>query len=184
MKERDYYICKRELPMYERYDKAVENNDKEELAWFAQFGSKKWENQMITNARAYEQYLSCGYTGEPILNDVGWLENGHCSELRDKAETVTVFKDDTAHADVMLLQHPNGKWIATLEYNFSQSGGSAYPSIWDKQYPTRKEALNSVLDRLIDVMQRSNISKDRKHLPMVKQMRGTTGQLSLFDDVA
>ena len=61
MRERDYHICKVEMPMYERYDKAVENNDAEELAWFAQFGTEKWENQMITNARAYEQYLLCGY---------------------------------------------------------------------------------------------------------------------------
>ena len=52
MRERDYHICKVEMPMYERYDKAVENNDAEELAWFAQFGTEKWENQMITNARA------------------------------------------------------------------------------------------------------------------------------------
>lgn len=32
MKERDYFICNMEKPMYERYDKAVENNDKKELA--------------------------------------------------------------------------------------------------------------------------------------------------------
>lgn len=44
MRERDYHICKVEMPMYERYDKAVENNDAEELAWFAQFGTEKWEN--------------------------------------------------------------------------------------------------------------------------------------------
>ena len=31
MKERDYHICKVEMPMYERYDKAVEENNKEEL---------------------------------------------------------------------------------------------------------------------------------------------------------
>ena len=54
MRERDYHICKVEMLMYERYDKAVENNDAKELAWFAQFGSEKWESQMITNARSYE----------------------------------------------------------------------------------------------------------------------------------
>lgn len=183
MKERDYFICNVEKPMYERYDKAVENNDKKELAWFAQFGSEKWENQMITNARVYEQYLSCGYSGEPTFNDIGWLTNGHCTELRDKAETITVFKDDTAYAIVMLLKHPNGKWIATLDYSFSQSGGGAYPNIWDKQHPSRRDALNAVLDRLIALMEKSNISKDRKHLPDVKQMRGSTGQLSLFEDM-
>lgn len=48
MRERDYHICKVEMPMYERYDKAVENNDAEELAWFAQFGTEKWENQKLT----------------------------------------------------------------------------------------------------------------------------------------
>ena len=85
MRERDFNICKVEIPMYERYDKAVENNDTEELAWFAQFGSEKWECQMITNARTYEQYLMCGYKEKPVFNEYGWLENGNCMSLKDKS---------------------------------------------------------------------------------------------------
>ena len=115
------------------------------------------------------------------LNGHGWLENGHCLELKEKAEFVPVFKDDQNRANVMILQHPNGKWIATAEYNFSISGGGAYPSIWDKQYPTRREALNAVLDSLISHIEKSTVQKDKKYLSIIKQMRGTTSQLSLFD---
>ena len=182
MRERDYHICRVEMPMYERYDRAVKNNDAEELAWFAQFGTEKWENQMITNARAYEQYLLCGYKGNPIFNEHGLLENGHCLELKEKAEFVPVFKDDQYRANVMILQHPNGKWIATAEYNFSISGGGAYPSIWSKQYPTRRDALNAVLDSLISHIENSTVQKDKKYLSIIRKMRGTTCQLSLFDN--
>ena len=182
MRERDYHICRVEVPMYERYDKAVENNDAKELAWFAQFGTEKWENQMITNARAYEQYLLCGYKGEPVFNEHGWLENGRCIDLKEKSELVPVFKDDQYRANVMILQHPNRKWIATAEYNFSISGGGAYPSIWSKQYPTRRDALNAVLDSLISHIENSTVQKDKKYLSIIRKMRGTTCQLSLFDN--
>lgn len=84
---------------------------------------------MITNIQAYEQHLMCGYSGKPMFNEHGWLGNGHCLELKEKAEFVPVFKDAHFKANMMILQHPNGKWIATAEYNFSISGGSAYSSI-------------------------------------------------------
>ena len=147
MRERDFNICKVEIPMYERYDKAVENNDAEELAWFAQ-----------------------------------WLENGNCMSLKDKSEHVQVFKDGTFNAEIMLLQHPNGKWIGTLCYSLSICGGGSYPSIWEKQYDTRRNALNATLDKLIGYVESSTVQKDRKYLPLIKKMRASTGQLSLFDD--
>lgn len=182
MRERDFNICKVEIPMYERYDKAVENNDAEELAWFAQFGSEKWECQMITNARTYEQYLMCGYKEKPVFNEYGWLENGNCMSLKEKSEHVQVFKDGTFNAEIMLLQHPNGKWIGTLCYSLSICGGGSYPSIWEKQYDTRRHALNATLDKLIGYVESSTVQKDRKYLPLIKKMRASTGQLSLFDD--
>ena len=181
MKERDYYIAKVERPMYERYDNAVERNDRKELEWFAQFGSSKRENQMITNARCYEQYLKCGYKGQPCFDKYGWLRNGHCTELKERAETIEVFRDGQFHAVVMVVQHPNGTWTASTEYTLSQSGGGAYPSIWGAVYPSRREALNASLDRIISSIENSHVKNDKRYLAEVKKMRGETGQLSLFD---
>ena len=181
MKERDFYICKVEVPMYERYDKAVEENNEEELKWFSQFGSEKWENQMITNARAYEQYLSCGYKGKPRFNECGWIENGNHEELKEKTESVNVFKDGQCYAYVSILQHPNGMWVANEQYTLSLSGGGGYPGIWNQQYPTRRDALNAMLDSLIRHIENSSVQKDKKYLSIIRKMRGTTDQLSLFD---
>ena len=181
MKERDYHICKVEMPMYERYDKAVEENDTEELEWFAQFGSPKWENQMITNARCYEQYLKCGYTGKPRFDEHGWLTNGHCTELKEGAETLEVFRDGQFHAVVMIVRHPNGTWTASCEYSLSISGGGAYPSIWGTAYHSRREALNASLDGIISHIEKSTVKSDQRYLSAVKRMRGATGQLSLFE---
>ena len=183
MKERDYFIMDIEKPMYERYDKAVERNDKEELEWFAQFGSSKWESQMITNARCYEQYLKCGYKGMPRFDEHGWLRNGHCTELKEMAETIEVFKDGQFHAVVMVVQHPNGTWTASTEYALSQSGGGAYPSIWGTTYSSRREALNVSLDKILSCIENSKVKNDKRYLDAVRKMRGETRQLSLFDFV-
>ena len=160
MKERDYYIMNVEKPMYERYDKAVEENDTKELEWFAQFGTPKREEQMITNARCYEQYLKCGYSGQPVFDEYGWLKNGHCTELKARAEHVEVFREGQFHAVIMIVQHPNGMWTASTEYSLSQSGGGAYPSIWGTVYNSRRDALNASLDRIISVLEGSSIKND------------------------
>ena len=181
MKERDYYIMNVEKPMYERYDKAVEENDTKELEWFAQFGTPKREGQMSTNARCYEQYLKCGYSGQPVFDEYGWLKNGHCTELKARAENVEVFREGQFHAVIMIVQHPNGMWTASTEYYLSQSGGGAYPSIWGTVYNSRRDALNASLDRIISVLEGSSIKNDKRFLPAAKKMRSETGQLSLFD---
>ncbi len=181
MKERDYYIVNVEKPMYERYDKAVEENDTKELEWFAQFGTPKREGQMITNARCYEQYLKCGYSERPYFDEYGWLRNGHCTELKERAETVEVFREGQYHGFVMIVQHPNGTWTATYEYSLSLSGAGGYPSIWGKTYDTRREALNAALDRIILAIEGSSVKNDKHFLAAAKKMRGETGQLSLFD---
>lgn len=183
MKKRDYTVCKMYGPMFERYDKAVEENDTETLKWFARFGSKGREAQMIENAQTYVQFLLCGYTGKPEMNDNGWLTNGNCALLKEKAETMQIFRDGPDYANIYILQHPNDKWISELNYMLSTSGGGAYPSIWSIQHDTRRAALNKSLDNLIDHLQRCTSQRDLKFLPMVRNMRGQTGQLSLFDDM-
>lgn len=180
MKERDYFITKRERPMYERYDKAVEEGNTEELKWFEMFNKGKWESQMIRNAVEYEQYLRCGYQGQPTFNEYGWLDNGRCAELKKKAEEIQVFMKEQYYAVVMLLQHPNGKWIATTSYMLPQSGGGSYPNIWCTPYPTRREALNAALDSLISRIGSCTAKSDRSFLEEVRKMRCNTAQTSLF----
>lgn len=183
MKKRNYYIPKSEEPLYERYDQAVENNDMEELNWFEQFRGTQGDRQMIANVKSYEQFLMCGYSGEPMLNEHGWLENEQALELKAKSEHIIIFKDGFSYMEIMLLQHPNGMWIAAMDYILSNEGFSMSPSIWSKQYLTRRSAMNAILDRLIEQVERSAFPKNKKYLSAIKQMRGAAGQLSLFDPI-
>lgn len=180
MKERNFSILKHERFMYERYDKAVEEGDQKTLDWFAQFGTPQWEHQMISNACQYEKYLGCGYSQKPILNEHGWIVNGSCKDFEEKAELVSVFADGGLYAEIRILQHPNGKWVASLNYNLARCGGGSYPSIWNDQHPSRTNALNAALDSLIHYIEDSGMVGDRKYLPIVKKMRGCTIQLTLF----
>lgn len=179
MKERDYFIPKCYIPMYDRYDRAVEENDEKTLLWFHQFGSEEWERQMIENAHDYELYLSCGYTGKPSFNSAGWLENANGYFMRDQMEIVWVFKENGARAYVQLLHHPNDTWVSAIDITLSLGGCCGYPSVWDKQYPTRREALNAALDNIIRYVA-SGSKAEQRLLPLVKQKRADTQQLNLF----
>ena len=67
---------------YDRFDKAYENNDIQELGFFSQFciekDIRKWTDgflrrQICENARNHKFWLACGLTGVK-LNEYGWLE--------------------------------------------------------------------------------------------------------------
>jgi hypothetical protein len=181
MRKDDRFIPQSEIPMYERYYKAVDNNDTEELEWFAQFGSDKWIEQMIRNAMLYEAYINCGYSDKPRFDDHGWLINGNYSEMKDKIEYIKVFEDNQHYAIIAILQHPNGKWSAGVNYSLSMSGGISSPSIFHCPYDSRMEAINSSLDKIIEIIERSNCNRDKGYLSKVRKQRGDKNQLSLFN---
>ena len=176
----------KEEEMYDRYNKAKVNHDTTLLRWFAQFGSEKWEYQMMTNARAYEQYLRCGYTREPSFDEYGWLENGSVMDLKPNVNTIPF--NDNAHnfANVHVLQHPNGLWVATYTYNLSLSGAYGLPSIWCRQYPTCQEAMDAAIESIIHGITKNGKESEKKYINIIKQYQQQSQQLSLFDlfDVA
>lgn len=181
MKERNHLIPRVEIPIYEKYDKAVEENDMETLKWFAQFGSSERERQMLTNAHWYEQYLQCGYTEQPRFNEYGWLDNANAKEMDAKAEIVNIFRDGFKNAYIQLLQHPNGLWISQINYNLSYSGYHGAPSIWDKTYPSRQMALDAAFDNLINSFENSDEKDSKQYLGTIKKMKAESRQTSLFD---
>ena len=161
-----------------RYSRAMELNDKKELAYFRQFGED--ELHIIENAARYEQWLSMGYTGRPRLTDVGWLTNGSYKELKPNFETITAFSNGHCGCEILLLRHPNGQWTNGLHLCLSESGSYSSPSIWGETYTTRQEALNAAIDYCLSEIERSDIKSDKKYLQPVRALRMEVIQQDLF----
>jgi hypothetical protein len=193
---------------YDRFDKAYENNDIQELGFFSQFciekDIRKWTNgflrrQICENARNHKFWLACGLTGVK-LNEYGWLEQhipgfenqefiplgcvinrGCCNSKEERALGV--------------MQLPNGKWIAKIDYDFTNIGHSyLYLDIYDEQFDSRAKAVNAAIKRFVDRWHDHNkdVKKEDEAVVRAKQliivdevtpipkMKGEPIQLSLF----
>ena len=193
---------------YDRFDKAYENNDIKELGFFSQFciekDIRKWTNghyrrQMCENARNQMYAEKCGIT-EVRLNDVGWLEwiipdyekqefyplgciiNRGCCNSKEKRA-------------LGVLQLPNGKWVAKIDYDFTSIGHPhIYLGIFDEQYDSRENAINAAIKQFVERWhdRNSNIKKEDEAVVNAKKMiilnettpipkmKGEPVQLSLF----
>lgn len=192
---------------YDRFDKAYENNDIQELGFFSQFTNepdiRKWtgivRRRICENARNHKFWLACGLTGVK-LNEHGWLEwkipsyedqefiplgciinRGCCNSKEEQALGV--------------LQLPNGKWIARIDMDFTKIGHPyLYLGIFDEQHETRAKAVNAAIKRFVDrwhdhnkgVKKEDEAVINAKSMLMVDasapipKMKGEPIQLSLF----
>ena len=193
---------------YDRFDKAYENNDIQELGFFSQFciekDIRKWDNghyrrQMCENARNHKFWLACGLTGVK-LNEYGWLEHhipgfehqefiplgctinrGCCNTKEEKALGV--------------MQLPNGKWIAEIDSDYTSIGHSyLYLDIYDEQFDSRAKAVNAAIKRFVDRWHDHNKDVKKEDEAVIKaksmlivdevtplpKMKGEPIQLSLF----
>lgn len=194
---------------YDRFDKAYENNDIKELAFFAQFCKekdvRKWTNghlrrQMCENARNHKYWLACGLTGVQ-LTDAGWLEF-HIPGF-EKQEFIPLgctinrgccnMKEEKA---LGVMQLPNGKWIAEIDNDYTKIGHSyLYLDIFDEQHDSRAEAVNAAIKHFVDRWHdhNKNVKKEDEAVINAKRMiivgesaplpkmQGAPVQLSLFD---
>ena len=193
---------------YDRYDKALENNDIKELAFFSQFciekDIRKWTNghyrrQMCENARNHKFWLACGLKGVK-LNEHGWLEwhipgfekqefhplgyciNRGCCNMKESYA-------------LGIMQLPNGHWIAKCGW-YAESLGRDYLhlGIHDDQYETKEEAWNTAIKRFVDWWHNHNKDVKKEDEAVIKaksmiivgglapipKMHGEPIQLSLF----
>ena len=193
---------------YDRYDKAMENNDIQELGFFSQFciekDIRKWTNghlrrQMCENARNHAYWLKCGYTGV-VLNEYGWLKC-YCPDV-EKQEFIPLgcivnrgCCNMKEHYALGILQLPNGNWMAECGwYAESLERRFLYLSVYDDQYETRAEAVNTAISRFVDWWHFHNkdVKKEDEAVVRAKQliivddvtpvpkMKGEPIQLSLF----
>ena len=82
---------------------------------------------------------------------------------------------------ILLLQHPNGKWVKGYDVSFPSYGTSSLPSVFDDQYDTRMEALKAEMDSLIEYIGHHQDDKNsRDAITRLKKERMNLSQLSLF----
>ena len=101
--------------------------------------------QEKNNKRQYLKYLSCGYTGSLTVNEYGWCNNGID---REKVEIIDVFRKNQIYANVQVIHLPNGKWTAGSNCSMTTYGYGRGVSIWGEQYATRRDAVESQLNRI------------------------------------
>ena len=193
---------------YDRFDKAYENNDIQELGFFSQFciekDIRKWTNghlrrQMCENARNHKFWLACGLTGVK-LNEYGWLEH-HIPGFENQ-EFIPLgcvinrgccnMKEEKA---LGIMQLPNGKWIADIDSDCTKIGHPyLYLDIFDEQFETRTQAVNAAIKRFVDRWHNHNedVKKEDEAVVRAKsmliadaitpipKMKGEPIQLSLF----
>lgn len=114
------------------------------------------ERKKRENAETYAKWLSCGYKGDMVLNDVGW-----CDNKLDKTQLrkLTVIKSKQVDATVEYVQLPNGNWVAGSHLFTKVNtyyGYGCCVSIWSKQYETKGEAVVAELDRMETCIGREN----------------------------
>lgn len=158
----------------EMLQKAKQKNDEAMLSEFRKFGEN--ERQQVMNYQCWLQWCECGYKGEPAFDEYGWLKN----EIAENAiERISLWHNDWIDNYIEVAQLPNGKWVSGYDYMLSESGGVAGCSIWHKQYASRKEAINAVLDRIKEHIERGT-ANDKKHLKDIDKAKLNAMQLSLF----
>lgn len=136
-----------------RLHKALNKGDAETIAYFAKFGVDV--RKQIMNARCYEQYQLCGYKGEPHFNEYGWFDNDE-KELTPLLNDELIFSAKQSwHLNLLTLQHPNGKWVAGVNYFFGITGTYNTPCIWSTWYNSLQEAKRAVLTPLPERLQES-----------------------------
>lgn len=153
------------------YEARYDANPSEFEAW----GKNK--EQACRNRRAYDQWLECGFSGEPSFDLFGRFDRDHNLKAQ---ETILLWPDGPIENTVECLQLPNGKWISGIHYMMSESGYCGGLSIWNHQYDSRIEALSKPMRDLIDKIKKDGKAKDREHIADVVKALDDIRQLSLF----
>lgn len=132
------------------------------------------ERQERENRQHYEKWLSCGFTGQMLIDDSGWCRLGNNLD----GEEIKVFdKGYMNKATIKVLQLPNKNWISGSDAFCRTHGHGHGLSIWNRQYQTKEEAIEEALDRVEHEID----EKDRKTLiKKVEEIRSRFKQDTLF----
>lgn len=153
------------------YKKAKECGDKVILAKFKAMG--KDEYQQIENFSHYDQWLSCGFKGEPVYDEWGWVKNKIPEKDIDR-----IYLWDRAYIDYACL--PNGLWASGVTFDLSETGYYCSCDIFSDTFPTKNKAIEKGLKQVEEAIRHSHIVADRQYQKYIDKARLALMQPTLF----
>lgn len=132
----EYHACRRERHIVSRYIRAIQEDDKEQTAYFESFGESV--HHIVLNVNTYERRLVFGYVDKQF-NEYGWI-NG----MLPIVEEIRLDNSNVIH----IGKSVNGTYAATVGWCTGTAGGGSYPSVWDEPISGYKEAVKSGIRRL------------------------------------
>lgn len=167
------YLKRREA-LQGRYDARTKIKNECDITYFEKFGD---EHHAVENVIKYERLRFCGYTHEEAFrfNDCGWIIDNY----GNKHKTWRAAQTKNAFCDIHTFQIPNGKWVSGSTYWGGVSGYGAYPSIYDKQFNTEREAMRGEILYVISMIEKGH-DEPVELLPQLKKAAVDFLQLSLF----
>lgn len=155
----------------------IENEDVQQLAWFAGFGDDL--RHILMNVHEYREGLTFGFT-EIAFNPSGWFTSPKFLEFEEiKLEA----------SSIRIGRGPNGLWAYAISCSYGCAGHSGPLSVFCKKFNNRDAALTAALDELKKDMQtkigdtdRTNYHQDviAKTLKVITKMEISLVQLTLF----
>lgn len=141
----------------ERLQKAVREKDADTLQELLPF-APEYDRHLAQNYRTYEAARLCGYEVEMRIDDYGWLKTENleekCERIRHEGKGFSI--------EILILQHPNGKWVTGHNISFPTAGSYTHAGIFSDQYDTRTEAVKAEIDYLISYAEDNSSERGQK----------------------
>lgn len=132
----EYHACRHECDTVCRYVQALQEDDKEQTAYFESFGESV--HQIVQNVNTYERRLIFGYVDKQF-NEYGWI-----SDMLPIVENIRLDNSNVIH----IGQSVNGSYAVTVDWCTGTAGGGSHPSVWDEPIAGYTEAVRTGIRRL------------------------------------
>lgn len=176
------HAYRREQHIVSRYIRAIQEDDKEQAAYFESFGESV--HHVVLNVNTYERRLIFGYVDRQF-NEYGWI-----SGMLPIVKEIRLDNSNVIH----IGQSVNGMYVVTVGWCTGTAGGGSRPSVWEEPIADYKEAVTSgirQLERIYNDAERRSLTDRGNYNPKyirrlkaglqeVKRRYTAPQQLSLF----
>ena len=121
----EYHAYRREQHIVSRYIRAIQEDDKEQAAYFESFGESV--HHVVLNVKDRQ------------FNEYGWI-----SGMLPIVEEIRLDNSNVIH----IGQSVNGTYVVTVGWCTGTAGGGSRPSVWDEPIAGYKEAVRTGIRRL------------------------------------
>lgn len=152
----EYHACRHEQHIVSRHIRAIQEDDKEQTAYFESFGESV--HHIVLNVNTYERRLIFGYVDRQF-NEYGWI-----SGMLPIVEEIRLDNSNVIH----IGQSVNGTYVVTVGWCTGTAGGGRRPSVWDEPIADYKEAVaNGIrqLERIYNDAERRSLTDRGNYNP-------------------